>query len=101
MKVGTDNFSRYYGKNVLIENGVQRQETYDYPDIVSIEGESYIVPVKYANRMDLIAYEKYKNPLLWWVIALASAIKDPLTVPAGTVLLVPTEREMLRIRGVI
>ena len=32
---------------------------------------------KYLGRLDLLAYEIYESPMLWWVIALANDIVDP------------------------
>ena len=49
------------------------------------EFESYITrPVSYVlyasdylGRLDLLAYDTYGEPLLWWVLALANGIDDP------------------------
>lgn len=42
-------------------------------------------------RLDLIALEKYQSPLLWWVIALANEIQNPIMEPeAGRMLRVPS-----------
>lgn len=41
-------------------------------------------------RLDIIAARYYNNPLLWWVIAQANDIYDPLIpIPAGTILRIP------------
>lgn len=43
-----------------------------------------------SSRLDLLAQKYYRNPLLWWVIAQANEIYDPITpVPPGTLLRIP------------
>lgn len=55
------------------------------------------------NRLDLIASkEEYlNNEHLWWVIAEASGIEDPLNVPIGTVLRIPSLSSLYAFRGVL
>lgn len=50
-------------------------------------------------RLDLISLEKYQSPLLWWVIALANEIKNPIMEPeVGRMLRVPS---FSRVYGII
>lgn len=42
------------------------------------------------NRLDLISYDAYETPDLWWVIADVNGIQDPMVgVDVGDVLLIP------------
>lgn len=43
-----------------------------------------------VNRLDLIAYQYYNNARLWWIIALANNIKNPLILEVGDLLRVPS-----------
>ena len=50
----------------------------------------YTVPARQAGRLDLIANAFYGTTELWWVIADANNMTDPMTeLPAGTVLRIP------------
>ena len=53
------------------------------------------------NFLDLIAYTYYKNEGLWWVIAEANQLINPLYVPAGTVLRVPSVANLRGYEGVL
>lgn len=60
--------------------------------------------VKYNEvlRLDLLAYKYYNNALLWWVIAQANDIKDPIQgVPAGTKLRIPSIESLYEDGGVL
>ena len=59
----------------------------------------YTVPKKLENRLDTISYNFYGNVDLWWVIALASNIKNPLEVPKDTVVRIPPLQTLFFIRG--
>jgi nucleoid-associated protein YgaU len=41
------------------------------------------------GKLDLISYKFYKTPYLWWVIAVANKVLNPLRVPVGTRLRIP------------
>ena len=50
----------------------------------------YPIPEEEDGRLDLIAYKHYKNVQLWWVIALANEILNPIDeVSAGKMLKIP------------
>jgi hypothetical protein len=52
------------------------------------------------GRLDLIAYEVYGSVELWWVIAEANQIVDPLTeVTLGYELIMPTANRVKHILG--
>ena len=42
------------------------------------------------GKLDNISYKFYRTPLLWWVIALANGIMNPLLIPVGTRLRIPS-----------
>lgn len=61
----------------------------------------YKVPIGGVHRLDLIATSFYGIPDLWWVIARANAILDPLVGPAlGQEIRIPT-RARLATEGVL
>lgn len=61
----------------------------------------YTVPSQFAGRLDLIANFFYSAPQLWWVIAGANAIVDPLVEPvSGQIIRVPT-RERVAKEGIL
>ena len=41
-------------------------------------------------RLDHLAYQAYKTPDLWWIIAAASGIGWGLQIPEGTRVVIPT-----------
>ena len=43
------------------------------------------------DRLDILAGRQYGNGSLWWVIAAASGIGWSMQLPAGIVLLIPTD----------
>lgn len=46
---------------------------------------------QYGDRPDLVAYRLLGNPLLWWAIFdLNPELINPLNVPAGTLVRIPT-----------
>lgn len=63
-------------------------DTSVYPFEVSTE---YVVSEADENRLDIIAYKVYGRASMYWAIAYANSIKDPLTeVTAGRILLIPS-----------
>ncbi len=49
------------------------------PLLPDVTDQDYTVPPKFANRPDLLAFELYDNPNLWWVFQLLNMDKlvDP------------------------
>jgi len=63
------------------------RQTPVYP---SSADRTYVVPAHQENRLDLISNAFYGTPELWWVIADANNMSDPMTAtPAGTQLRIP------------
>lgn len=52
--------------------------------------QTYTVPSSEENRLDLIALKFYGISHLYWIICYMNNIKDPLDVPAGTILFIPS-----------
>jgi len=53
-------------------------------------------------RLDLLAHKYYGNALLWWVIAQANDIKDPIQgVPVGSKLRIPSIESLYEDGGVL
>lgn len=51
-----------------------------------------------SKRIDLIAWKYYRDVRLWWVIAEFNGISNPLEIPSGTVLRIPTyERVQMKV----
>jgi hypothetical protein len=58
----------------------------------SISDTAYIIEQQYDGRPDLLAYEMYDNPRLWWVFALRNPdqLVDPLNdFSAGVKIYIP------------
>lgn len=55
----------------------------------------FTVPVGGLYRLDLLSQQFYGVPDLWWVIARANAIIDPLLGPAlGQIIRIPTKARL-------
>lgn len=91
IKEGSDVYSRYRCLDrIVYEDGVEAIESPDRIVFPKSTEDKYIkVKNHQANRLDLIAYEEYNTPRLWWAIAIASNILDPFSVPEGTLLRIP------------
>jgi hypothetical protein len=96
------NISRY-GSSDLYRNEVDEfLETYIFRDIPIKDDDIYVlVDAGWENRLDLIAYEFYKNSDMWWVIAAANNLPNPCLVPFGTQLRVPGLSTLWGYRGIM
>lgn len=73
---------RWDGKNVLM--------TTHYPDIPQQDSDMYVI-TNDGDYLDTLAYKYYKDPTLWWVIALANNIgKGRMAVEGGLQIRIPT-----------
>lgn len=55
-----------------------------------------------VNRLDILAHIYYKNPLLWWVIAQANNIYDPLLpIEIGTLIRIPSLESLYGHDGIL
>lgn len=91
-----DKLSRYniYKRLVDDEKNVYIESPNKMTIKQSKDDSFYQVEKGYENRMDLISYKFYGTPLLWWAIARANKIQDPMDVPSGIVLRIPSMRNI-------
>lgn len=77
-------------------------ESYESINIPHREDDQYyIVTAAEEDRLDLVSYKFYSNPLYWWIIAEASDIIDPEVVPIGTLLRIPSLQSIVGYKGVL
>lgn len=78
---------------------------FDIPKYITIpthpDDNYFLVTLKYANRLDLIAHKFYSESKLWWVIATANNIEDPMDLPVDTFLRVPAKASLYGLGGII
>ena len=63
----------------------------------------YVIENQYKHRPDLLAYDLYGNPKLWWVFVQRnmSTIKDPIfDFEPGTKIFLPKRSNLERLLGV-
>lgn len=71
--------SRYFYSSILKEGSEKRVETWDRPSFPVSSGDKYhTITKKQKGRLDLIAEIYYGDLTLWWIIAVANNIKNPL-----------------------
>jgi len=62
-----------------------------YPDIAPTHNDIYVITTA-GDRLDLLAYQYYKDTTLWWIIASANALPgDSLVPPIGVQLRIPSD----------
>ncbi len=62
------------------------------PNLVfDIKSSDVFHVVAEGERLDLLAYRYYADPALWWVIADANDIKNPLRIEVGNRLRIPSK----------
>jgi hypothetical protein len=44
-----------------------------------------------TDRLDKLANKYYNDDTMWWIIAMANNIPNPLAITAGTVIKIPTD----------
>ena len=98
-----DKTSRYRNHwRVLDNEGDLYQESYNELTITSNSADKiHEVKAGEENRLDLISYNYYGSPLLWWVIAEASDITNPFNVPIGTLLRIPANKTLYGSKGIL
>lgn len=90
-----------YYENKISYNGISCLGSHYMQDIPYSVGDTYYtVPPSLENRLDRISLKFYDTVELWWVIALASNIKNPLYVPKNTQLRVPPLSTLFYVKGV-
>ena len=63
-----------------------------YPNVPLSESDVYVI-TNVGDRLDSLAYVYYKDPTMWWVIAMANnnATRGALYPAPGTQLRIPTD----------
>lgn len=94
--------SRYqYCKSKLTNQSTLYLSNHSISEIPSAEDDGYhIVELHEENRLDILANLYYQNATLYWVIAKANQIKNPLSVPAGCILRIPSKNTLWSYNGV-
>lgn len=63
----------------------------------------YVIENQYKHRPDLLAYDLYGNPKLWWVFVQRnmSVIKDPIyDFEPGTIIYIPKKSNLEKFLGI-
>lgn len=103
-KTNTDYFDRYSKCEILKgKDGEILLETREIKDVGLTANDIYhTVQAHEERRLDIIAHTYYKNPMLWWVIAQANDIYDPLKSPkSGDILRIPSVNALYGENGVL
>lgn len=81
-----------YSQGIIYEyDGFRFHETYEKPVIDRSPGDKiHEVTMGEINNLPLISFIHYGTVKLWWLIAEANNIHDPLVLEAGTVLKIPS-----------
>lgn len=73
--------------------GAEYYQTNTYPEIPLNENDIYVI-TDVGDRLDLLAYQFYKDVTLYWIIAIANydvLALDSLYIPEGTQLRIPVD----------
>lgn len=96
-------YSRYRSLLRLTTTGNQTYIETNYLSSIptSSQDKFHFVEPGEVNRLDLIAYNYYQLPQLWWVIAMANSITNPLSVPVATQLRIPATSTLYQFGGIL
>jgi hypothetical protein len=82
-----------YDNNVTNQNsdGKRYYKSKIYPDIPYLSTDNYVITI-IGDRLDVIAYDYYRDSELWWVISVANnnITKGSIYPKPGTQLRIPT-----------
>lgn len=83
--------SRYWNVKAFMDDTNMFLDIPSYIDVPENPDDKYfMVTPKYVDRIDLIAAKYYNNVILWWVIAKANNLTNPLSIPLDTILRIPS-----------
>jgi hypothetical protein len=73
-------------------NGVKYYKSKLYPKVPFTEDNVYIIST-IGDRLDLLAYQYYKDPELWWIIYIANdnATKGSIFITPGLQIRIPID----------
>lgn len=92
MSVNIARRSRLRFSELLTSDGFEFWDFPDYPTVPQ-QPDDLVYQVTSVDRLDLLAFRFYNDPIYWWVIAVANGlelIQGELHV--GTVLRIPSPR---------
>jgi len=99
--------SATYSKNspyytTVVSNGYL--DIINFRNIPNVTNDvQFVVTSQYANRPDLLAYDLYGDPSLWWVFAVRNKdiIKDPIyDLYAGQAIYLPQLQTLKTLLGI-
>lgn len=77
-------------KRKINNTGIRHYVNAIYPDIPISNNDQYLYTTV-GDRLDLLAYDIYKDQTLWWIIASANNLPgDSLYPPVGMQLRIPS-----------
>jgi nucleoid-associated protein YgaU len=95
MTVNVSNMSPLRFAELVTVDGVEFWNTIDLPTIPDQPGD-IVHTVKSTDRLDLLAYEYYGDPVAQWVIAVANDLEIlPTDLNAGDTIRIPSPRYVL------
>lgn len=105
VRYNTSREDRYRSCKILKDKETDENllSTRDLPTIKTSSSDRYHEVKSFEEgRLDIIANRYYNNALLWWVIAEANDIFDPITeVTAGRDLRIPSIDTLYGYRGIL
>jgi hypothetical protein len=67
-----------------VSGSVTFWDTPDFPSLIPQKEDTYVtIDQQHVGRLDLMAYQQYGDPDLWWIIALANDIN---VIPTDVIL---------------
>jgi hypothetical protein len=97
MTVKVPRFSRLRFGELVSVDGVEFWDVLDLPEIPE-QPDDVTYMILGTDRIDLLAYKIYRDPRLWWVIAVANNMEDvPTEFNEGTVIRLPSPRYILQV----
>lgn len=91
--------SRYAPYRTILNtktNAIYLESINKYTYTIASDTIYHVVEANQEGRLDIISNIYYGTPAYFWAIADANNIIDPLTIVAGTVLLVPNIESLYR-----
>jgi hypothetical protein len=97
MAVKVPRFSRLRFGELVDVDGVQFWDVLDLPEIPE-QPDDLLYAIQGFDRIDLLAYRFYRDPRLWWVIAVANGLEDiPTEFNEGSMIRIPSPRYVLQV----
>lgn len=97
MAINVPRYSRLRFGRMLDVDSIVFWDTLDLPEIVE-QPDDLVHQVTDIDRMDLLAYQYYQDPRLWWVIAVANGMEDiPTHFNVGDQLRIPAPRYVTQV----